>query len=376
MKFSLAIWQGGTHLICCINATGCDGRVTTTTMADLYSKLGVKKGADEAEIKKAYRKLAKELHPDRNKDNPKATDRFAEVTQAYDLLSDRDKRAQYDRGEIDEQGNPRGPFGFGGRGGGAGGGFNPGAGPGGAHFEFGGDGGDFGDIFEGIFGRSRGGAGGGGGRRGGFGGFGTQGGGMPTKGADISYRLAVPFEDAAALKPQRITLANGKTIDVKLPNGVETGHADAAGRAGRFRSWRQWRCDHHRRRPPAPLFHAGRRRCSPRPAGWDRRGRRGCKGQGADGRRRGDAGRAQGRKLGQDAAAEGQGLPPKGRIPRRPARHRDDRHSHRRFRAGGVRRKNGPRRASATRAPIWAFEEENSFFNRMGNGRFGDGSIP
>lgn len=195
-------------------------------MADLYSKLGVKRGADEAEIKKAYRKLAKELHPDRNQDNPKATERFAEVTSAYDLLSDRDKRAQYDRGEIDEQGNPRGPFGFGGRGGG-GGGFQPGAGPGGASFEFG-DGSDFGDIFEGIFGRSRGpagapGAGPAGARRGGFGGFGTQGGGRPLKGPDVSYRLAVPFEDAAALKPQRITLSNGKTIDVKLPNGVETG---------------------------------------------------------------------------------------------------------------------------------------------------------
>ena len=185
-------------------------------MADLYSKLGVKKGADEAEIKKAYRKLAKELHPDRNQDNPKATERFADVTAAYDLLSDRDKRAQYDRGEIDEQGNPRGPFGFGGRGGG--GGFRAGAGPGGADF---GDAGDFGDIFEGIFGRSRG--GGGARRPGGFGGFGTQGGGMPIQGADIAYRLAVPFEDAAALKPQRITLASGKTIDVKLPNGVETG---------------------------------------------------------------------------------------------------------------------------------------------------------
>ena len=195
--------------------------MTTTTMTDLYSKLGVKKGADEAEIKKAFRKLAKELHPDRNQDNPTATARFADVTAAYDLLSDRDKRAQYDRGEIDEQGNPRGPFGFGGRGGG---GFHPGAGPGGAGagYEFSGDGADFGDIFEGIFGRSRGGAGGGR-RPGGFGGFGTQGGGRASKGADISYRLAVPFEEAATLKPQRITLANGKTIDVKLPNGVETG---------------------------------------------------------------------------------------------------------------------------------------------------------
>ena len=66
-----------------------------------------KRGASEAEIKKAYRSLAKQLHPDRNKDNPKAAERFAEVTQAYDLLSDKDKRARYDRGEIDEDGNPR-----------------------------------------------------------------------------------------------------------------------------------------------------------------------------------------------------------------------------------------------------------------------------
>ena len=80
---------------------------------DLYQRLGVKRGANEAEIKKAYRSLAKQLHPDRNKDNPKASERFAQVTQAYDLLSDKDKRARYDRGEIDEDGNPKMPFGGG-----------------------------------------------------------------------------------------------------------------------------------------------------------------------------------------------------------------------------------------------------------------------
>src|SRR6187431_1986297 len=82
-------------------------------MADPYQTLGVARGASEADIKKAYRKLAKELHPDRNKDNPKASDRFSKVTQAYDILTDKDKRAQYDRGEIDEDGNPKSPFGFG-----------------------------------------------------------------------------------------------------------------------------------------------------------------------------------------------------------------------------------------------------------------------
>src|SRR3712207_5836050 len=89
-------------------------------MADLYSQLGVKSDAGEAEIKKAYRKLAKELHPDRNKGNPKASERFSKVTQAYDILTDKDKRARYDRGEIDEDGNPRAPFGYGGGGPGAG----------------------------------------------------------------------------------------------------------------------------------------------------------------------------------------------------------------------------------------------------------------
>src|SRR3546814_1652012 len=73
-------------------------------MADPYSTLGVARTATEAEIKSAYRKLAKELHPDRNKDNPKASERFSEVTRAYDLLSDKAKRGKFDRGEIDAEG--------------------------------------------------------------------------------------------------------------------------------------------------------------------------------------------------------------------------------------------------------------------------------
>ena len=75
-------------------------------MADPYQILGVARGASDADIKKAYRKLAKELHPDRNKDNPKASERFSRVTNAYDLLSDKNKRARFDRGEI---GTPRRP---------------------------------------------------------------------------------------------------------------------------------------------------------------------------------------------------------------------------------------------------------------------------
>ena len=187
---------------------------------DLYQRLGLKRGASEAEIKKAYRSLAKQLHPDRNKDKPDAAKRFSEVTAAYDLLSDKDKRARYDRGEIDEEGNPKMPFGagFGGYSPGAGGGPNPGAPPGFESFNFGGtDGADLGDLFEGLFGGASGRA-----RGGPFGGFrGRQ--RAPEKGADVNYRLKVPFEDAVALKAQRITLGDGKTIDLKLPKGLEDG---------------------------------------------------------------------------------------------------------------------------------------------------------
>lgn len=175
-------------------------------MADLYSILGIAKGASEADIKKAYRKLAKELHPDRNKDNPKAAARFSEVTSAYDLLSDPAKRAQYDRGEIDAQGNPTAPFGYG-AGPGGGGGFGGAEG-----FSFSGD---ASDIFSELFGRGRGGRGGGG--------FDFGGGRRPQpRGRDVAYRLAVRFEEAATLAPQRITLASGKTIDLKLPAGFSS----------------------------------------------------------------------------------------------------------------------------------------------------------
>jgi DnaJ-class molecular chaperone len=188
---------------------------------DLYQRLGLKRGASEAEIKKAYRSLAKQLHPDRNKDNPDAAKRFAEVTHAYDLLTDKDKRARYDRGEIDEDGNPKMPFGagFGGYSQGAGG-PRPGGGPQGfENFNFGGaDAADLSDLFEGLFGATQAGRGGGGP----FSGF-RQRARAPQKGADVAYRLKVPFVDAVALKPQRITLADGKTVDLKLPQGLDDG---------------------------------------------------------------------------------------------------------------------------------------------------------
>jgi DnaJ-class molecular chaperone len=185
---------------------------------DLYQRLGIQRGASEAEIKKAYRSLAKQLHPDRNKDNPNAAKRFGEITAAYDLLSDKDKRARYDRGEIDEDGNPKMPFGSGFGGYSAGAGPQPGAGAAGfENFNFGGaDAADLSDLFEGLFGGARSRAGGG------FSGF-RQRARTPQKGADVAYRLKVPFEDAVTLKPQRITLADGKTIDLKLPNGLDDG---------------------------------------------------------------------------------------------------------------------------------------------------------
>jgi DnaJ-class molecular chaperone len=186
---------------------------------DLYQRLGLKRGASEAEIKKAYRSLAKQLHPDRNKDNPNAAKRFSEVTHAYDMLSDKDKRARYDRGEIDEEGNPKMPFGsgFGGYSSSAGG---PQAGAGFESFNFGGnaEGADLSDLFEGLFGAATGGRAGGGP----FSGF-RQRGRAAQKGADVAYRLKIPFEDAVALKAQRITLADGKAIDLKLPKGLEDG---------------------------------------------------------------------------------------------------------------------------------------------------------
>ena len=189
---------------------------------DLYQRLGVQRGASDAEIKKAYRSLAKQLHPDRNQDNPQAAKRFGEITHAYDLLSDKDKRARYDRGEIDEDGNPKMPFGGGGFPGGGfpGGGSRPG-GPGFENFYFGGGGAegvDLSDLFEGLFG----GRGGRPGAGGGFSGF-RQRNRAPQKGADVAYRLQIPFVDAVALKPQRVTLADGKTIDVKLPKGIDSG---------------------------------------------------------------------------------------------------------------------------------------------------------
>lgn len=188
-------------------------------MRDPYQVLGVGRGASAAEIKKAYRKLAKDNHPDRNADNAKKLEAFKEANSAYELLSDIEKKGRFDRGEIDAEGNPTSPFGGGFRGGGArpgpdpfarAGGGRAAGGPGGGGFEFNG-GPD--DLFAELFGgRSP---------------FGTGGGGFrpppPQKGSDVLYRLTVPFEEAAALKPQRVSLKSGRTVELKLPPGLEAG---------------------------------------------------------------------------------------------------------------------------------------------------------
>ena len=188
-------------------------------MRDPYTVLGVGRSAGEAEIKKAYRRLAKDNHPDRNKDNPKKLEAFKEANAAYALLSDPEQKGRFDRGEIGPDGNPTSPFGASGPFGGGGfetrGGGSPFSRGGRTEtsFEFGGGGPE--DLFAELFGGRAGGSPFGGG------GSGTR---RPSpKGADVAYRLSVPFEDAATLKPQRITLRNAKTLDLKLPAGFESG---------------------------------------------------------------------------------------------------------------------------------------------------------
>ncbi len=172
-------------------------------MRDPYQILGVPKGASDDEIKKAYRKLAKQFHPDVNEGDAAASQRFSEASTAYDLLSDKEKRTQFDRGEIDAEGKPtaRGfnPFG----GGGGGGPFRGGARgrpPGGGGF-------NAEDVFSEIFS--------------GFGGPGRASG--PVRGRDVSYTLKTSFIDAARGTKTRVTLAAGKTLDVNIPSGVTDG---------------------------------------------------------------------------------------------------------------------------------------------------------
>ena len=184
---------------------------------DPYRTLNVPRSADQAAIKQAYRKLAKMLHPDRNPGSARAEQRFKEVSQAYDLLSDPAKRAKYDRGEIDAEGRPRQAF---------------------KGFEFAPDPHSaaesiFGKMFGGAFGR------GGGPSGDGFGSGRSQfrfddlrreaaaaaaaAGRQAKGGADRRYRLEVDFVTAAHGGRQRLHLEDGRAVEVVVPPGAEHG---------------------------------------------------------------------------------------------------------------------------------------------------------
>ena len=177
-----------------------------------YTLLGVPKTASEKEIKSAYRKLAKSLHPDVNKDNPKAEDRFKEVTAAYNLLSNPDLKRQYDTGQVDASGQQQNPFAGGFRHANAQGGMNSGFGG------FGGMGGqdDMADLFSSLFGMNM--AGAGGQRRGPGGGFQRRH-APPQQGEDIRYSLKMTLIDALTGGVKDL----GKGLSVRFPKGIKDG---------------------------------------------------------------------------------------------------------------------------------------------------------
>lgn len=187
-------------------------------MRDPYVVLGVPKTADAAEIKKAYRKLAKKYHPDQSTE-AKAKDKFAEVSSAYEIIGDEKKRGAFDRGEIDAEGKPRfqGFEGFGAGGPGASGFSRQAPGGGAEHFEFnfgggrgGGGGFDASDLFADLFS--------GAGRRGG----GAQS-RAPQKGADAAATVTISLAEAAKGTTARVALPTGRTLDVSVPAGMEDG---------------------------------------------------------------------------------------------------------------------------------------------------------
>lgn len=168
-------------------------------MKSPYDILGVAKSASADEIKKAYRKLAKELHPDLHPNDKRMAERFKEASAAYSLLSNAENRAKYDRGEINGEGGAQGSAGFqdayrqyqqaGARSGG------------GSRFDF-----DAEDFFSDIFGGGR-----------------QKRGPAPQRGPDRVYQVTINFLDAVKGVKKRITLENGKTLDIKIPVNVREG---------------------------------------------------------------------------------------------------------------------------------------------------------
>ncbi|MFQ5564637.1 MAG: DnaJ C-terminal domain-containing protein [Parvularculaceae bacterium] len=167
-----------------------------------YLVLGLAPTASDADIRAAFRKLAKQHHPDRNPGDKKAEEKFKEVSAAFDIIGDPEQRKRFDRGEIDEDGRDRGPaFRAWSQRAGArprpGASYGPGGGPdAGASFE------DLGDIFADLFGSRRGGA---------------------MRGRDLRYRLEVDFLDAVRGVKKRVTMPDGRTLDLAIPAGLEDG---------------------------------------------------------------------------------------------------------------------------------------------------------
>lgn len=169
---------------------------------DPYQELGVSRGASHDEIRKAFRKLAKQHHPDTNPGNKAAEDRFKQVSAAFDIIGDAEKRKKFDAGEIDADGREvmRG--------------YSGGAGGGGPWGQQGGwnqsrnaesmEGADLGDLFSEILGR-------------------RGGGGFSQKGSDVRAKLEIDLEDTIHGAKKRIAFSDGRTIDVTIPKGAEEG---------------------------------------------------------------------------------------------------------------------------------------------------------
>lgn len=182
---------------------------------DPYKLLGVTQSATDSEIRKAYRTLAKKLHPDVNPGDDKAAERFKEVTAAYNLLSDKDLRARYDSGQVDASGQQQNPFG------GGFGGFGQGQYRGRAGGQD-----DMADLFSSLFGMNMGGMNP---NRGGY--------GRPQKGTDVRYKVTLSFVEALKGGTRKIKTAEGDTISVKIPEGVEDGktlRVRGKGRSGNY----------------------------------------------------------------------------------------------------------------------------------------------